>query len=227
MHTKIKNTLLHLAQKIVNQPDAITSEKTYEHIRTLYELVVVMRHLEAQEDLEETHWKLHEKQLDNILKDLVEIKTAAAMSSSKNKTESSSLEIPPPVDSVNDIVTEIPEEKTMKSILAQVEEPPDFEKKEDSQQRFQQTPQKSVNDRFSKEMKIDINDRLAFIKELFRGDTQAYQKAISQIASMTLWEEVDYFIKEVLKPDYNFWEGKESYEKRFMKILEKSFKQDL
>jgi len=219
MHTKIKNTLLHLAQEIVNQPDAITSEKTYEHIRTLYELVVVMRHLEAQEALEETHWELHEKQLDSILKDLVEIKASAAMSSAKSKTESSSLEIPPLMDSTKDIVTEIPEEKTMNSIFAQVEEPPDFQKKEDPQQ----PSQKSVNDRFSKEMKIDINDRLAFIKELFGGDTQAYQKAISQIASMSLWEEVDYFVREILKPDYNFWEGKESYEKRFMKILEKNF----
>ena len=31
------------------------------------------------------------------------------------------------------------------------------------------------------------------------------------------------FIAEIIKPDYNNWEGKEEYEARFMEILEKRF----
>jgi len=35
--------------------------------------------------------------------------------------------------------------------------------------------------------------------------------------------ETKRFIDEMVKPDYNNWEGKEEYEERFMEIIEKKF----
>ena len=80
-----------------------------------------------------------------------------------------------------------------------------------------------MNDKFSKGLQIDLNDRLAFIKHLFDQNTQEYQRAISQIVTLQSWEHAQKFILEMIKPDYNQWEGKEQYETRFLKIVENNF----
>ena len=36
-------------------------------------------------------------------------------------------------------------------------------------------------------------------------------------------EEAQSFIEDMVKPDYNSWEGKEDYEQRFIEIIEKKF----
>ena len=82
---------------------------------------------------------------------------------------------------------------------------------------------KSLNDKFSKGLKVDLNDRLAFIKHLFDQNNKDYQRAISQIATLQSWEHAKKFILEIIKPDYNYWEGKEQYEIRFLKIVENNF----
>jgi hypothetical protein len=64
---------------------------------------------------------------------------------------------------------------------------------------------------------------LAFIKYLFDQNANDYQRAISQIATLQTWEHAQKFILEMIKPDYNQWEGKEQYEIRFLKIVENNF----
>jgi hypothetical protein len=64
---------------------------------------------------------------------------------------------------------------------------------------------------------------LAFIKHLFNQSSNDYQRAISQIATIESWDQAQKFILEMIKPDYNYWEGKEPYEIRFLKIVENNF----
>jgi hypothetical protein len=37
------------------------------------------------------------------------------------------------------------------------------------------------------------------------------------------WEEAQNFIEQMVKPEYDFWEGKEEFEVRFLKCLESNF----
>ncbi len=82
---------------------------------------------------------------------------------------------------------------------------------------------RSINDTINKGLNIGLNDRLAFIKHLFEGQTEDYTRVLSQINTMESFEEAQSFIKGKVKPDYNYWLDKEEYSERFMNIIEKRF----
>ena len=77
---------------------------------------------------------------------------------------------------------------------------------------------KSLNDRLKKGIQIGLNDRLAFIKHLFEGNPNDYNRVISQLNTIDNKDEADAFIQTMIKPDYN-WNGKEEYENRFVNIV--------
>jgi hypothetical protein len=83
---------------------------------------------------------------------------------------------------------------------------------------------KSLNETLANGLNIGLNDRLAFIKHLFEGKTEDYNRVLSQINTYSTYEEAESFIKGKVKPDYNYWLDKEEYSKRFMKIIEKNFR---
>ncbi len=80
-----------------------------------------------------------------------------------------------------------------------------------------------INDLFGKGFKIGLNDRIAFIRDLFDSNSKEYMRVISQLSTFETWEEAETFIHKFVKPDYNNWEGKESFELRFLKIIENNF----
>ncbi|MCF4100574.1 hypothetical protein L1I30_02735 [Gillisia sp. M10.2A] len=82
---------------------------------------------------------------------------------------------------------------------------------------------KSLNDRLKKGINIGLNDRLAFIKHLFDGNTGDYNRVVSQLNTFHSLEEANKFIHLVVKPDYKNWMGKEEYEQRFMELVENKF----
>jgi hypothetical protein len=97
---------------------------------------------------------------------------------------------------------------------------PDFEPLNNRQK--DQKP-RSVNDRLKKGINIGLNERLAFIKNLFDGNTSDYNRVLSQLNTFSSLDEAQRFIQLVVKPDYNHWEGKEDYEERFMAKIENKF----
>ncbi|PZD77401.1 hypothetical protein [Mesonia sp. K7] len=81
----------------------------------------------------------------------------------------------------------------------------------------------SLNDRLKKGIQIGLNDRLAFIKHLFDGNTEDYNRVISQLNTIASTEEAKSFIETNVKPDYNGWYNKEEYENRFLEVIENKF----
>lgn len=90
-------------------------------------------------------------------------------------------------------------------------------------QRANENRPKSVNDRLKRGISIGLNDRLAYIKHLFAGNTADYNRVLSQLNTFSDYQEAYKFIQLVVKPDYNNWEGKEQYEERFIKTVENKF----
>ena len=82
---------------------------------------------------------------------------------------------------------------------------------------------RSLNDRLKKGIHIGVNDRHAFIKHLFDGSTADYNRVLSQLNTIKSKEEALNFVANMVKPDYNNWEGKEDYESRFLAIVESKF----
>lgn len=81
----------------------------------------------------------------------------------------------------------------------------------------------SLNDTLIKGINIGLNDRIAFVKQLFAGSNEDYNRVISQISTMDTYEEALEFVDTMVKPDYNNWEGKDDYASRFMNLIEKKF----
>lgn len=83
---------------------------------------------------------------------------------------------------------------------------------------------KSLNDTIRKGgLNIGLNDKLAFIKHLFEGKNEDYERVISQLNSFNSYIEAQQFLIEIVKPDYNDWINKEEVEERFLLILESKF----
>jgi hypothetical protein len=82
---------------------------------------------------------------------------------------------------------------------------------------------KSLNDKLNQGLNIGLNNRLAFIKHLFNEEEEDFKRVLSQINTMSTFDEVEIFIKDKVKPDYNNWLNKEEYSDRFMAIIRKSF----
>ena len=81
----------------------------------------------------------------------------------------------------------------------------------------------SLNEKVSKGISIDLNDRIAFVKNLFGNSEEDYNRVLNQLITYDSFEEAHNFIEDMVKPDYNNWEGKEDYSQRFMDIIEKKF----
>lgn len=146
--------------------------------------------------------------------------------------------------------TEAPKQETLEDILADVLPQPTFVKSEEVATKDEEkapkeaetvtkevtariqveakvtkteNKPKSLNDRLNTGISIGLNDRIAFTKHLFDGNQEDYNRVISQLNTIESETEAKDFIYDMIKPDYNNWEGKEEYETRFMEIVERKF----
>lgn len=106
--------------------------------------------------------------------------------------------------------------------------PFDFQKEtvsENQQEDLEKEEPKTItlNDKLTKGITIGLNDRIAFVKHLFGGNNEDYNRVLNQLITFDNFQDTKNFIDEMVKPDYNNWDGKEDYEHRFMEIIEKKF----
>jgi hypothetical protein len=81
----------------------------------------------------------------------------------------------------------------------------------------------SQNTNFSKSVEIGLNDRIAFVNNLFGESNEDFNRVLSQLNTFDSFEEAKNFIDEMVKPDYNNWQGEEDFAERFMEVVEKKF----
>ena len=99
---------------------------------------------------------------------------------------------------------------------------PEFITKEENKNQISYESKK-LNESLIKGINIGLNDKIAFTKSLFDGNEEDYSRVVSQILTYTSWDEASNFLNNIVKPDYNNWEGKEEIEKRFLKCIESNF----
>ena len=213
MSNKIFQELCRIAKEILENSDESNFQKVYDQTLSLLEQLILIKNSEG---FSEDFWlelkSKYDMEIDFIHaneKGVIDEDFSESLSQSRNSTIETNKETP---DTKNyEAKIEISSNLDLDNKI-----------KEDS------TPQKEVikerlNDRFSKGLQIDLNDRLAFIKHLFNKNTNDYQRAISQISTFQDWNQAKAFILEMVKPDYDNWKGKELYEERFFKIIENNF----
>jgi len=198
MLNPIKKELIRLAHEILGQNDSLNTQELLEKVQQLYKQLILIEYFEGQE----------------------------------TSTDSSQAEVPPLMETINEMVTEMPleqESAAIEDLFASVTNPVFIKKEEEKEQPASSKTipdnslPKNLNDFLGKGIQIGLNDRLAFIKNLFEGSAEDYQRVLSQVQTYSDWEEAQLFIQEMIKPDYNNWEGKEEFEIRFLKCIETNF----
>lgn len=76
---------------------------------------------------------------------------------------------------------------------------------------------KSLNNKYA-ELRVGLNDRMAYVNTLFSGSNHDFEMVISSLATMESKEECELFIRDTIRPDYN-WEGKEETVDRFLEFI--------
>ena len=80
----------------------------------------------------------------------------------------------------------------------------------------------SLNDKLQANIQIGLNDRIIFVKNLFDGSQEDFNRVISQLNTFKTEKEAKKFISKMVKPDYN-WSEQEVLENRLLTIVERRF----
>ncbi len=228
MKKRLKEELRKLSTDIITSHDMSNIGELYEASKDLFEKLAVLKFIEE---------KLNHMEVDqtkNLIAAKFEKMANAVLNENSSVPESNPHEediMIPGMDTIKDMVSEMPSDAPVDEVLAEFLAKPEYLKndkelfmpqKEDSTKR--EIPTKSLNDKMTnKELKVDLNNRLAFVKHLFNGSTEDYNRVLSQLNTIDSHERSVSFIKNMVRPDYDNWAGKEEYEKRFMFLIERRF----
>ena len=226
MTEKIKKALKIWAEKVLEDEAHWDTNETHQVIQKLYELSVCQKILIGESNSSSGLWKRQQAELSIVLESLTG-------SSKKNKIDKQEeFEVPPMMETIKNMVTEMPEPENYERLFESVNETPVFVPKSnvETEKNFENSKilkesegQKNINDHFALSLSIDLNDRLAFIKYLFGGSVTDYEAVISQVLTYNSWDEVHDFIAFKVKIKYPLWKEKEAIEDRFMTILKNNF----
>ena len=83
--------------------------------------------------------------------------------------------------------------------------------------------QLSLHDKFlSNSIQIGLNDRIAFVNNLFNYSQAEFNKTLSILNDCKTKHEAINYIHQTVKSRYN-WQGEEELEERFLVIIERKF----
>lgn len=228
MHKKIKAELVSLAHSILELENTADVAELQKKARKVYEKLTILKFIDKHLFVEKNEQEI----LDVVEKTVVETHLEVEKNVESEITPEEKIEAIFEEEStlIKDDLKEIPslqftlEEEFKDAISADVATEM-FEKagKETVITESQiEKKQKSLNDVFNSNIKVDLNDRIAFVKHLFDGSQEDFNRVLSQLNSFDTENEAKDFIAEFVKPDYD-WSEKEVYEKRLMELIERKF----
>ena len=219
MKKKLEKELNELAVQILKMRDESDIIKLQAEAKRIYEKLTIMRFLET--NFEDKEIKISRKEAFGRLGEKMDVP--------EENPNNEDLINHPLMDTIKDMVTEMPKEESLEDILKDILPTPIFVKNDaaeltpDRQDIVTENKPRSINDSFKKGLAIGLNDKVAFIKHLFDGKTEAYEQIIVQINEKSSLEDATIHIQGRIKPQFNSWQGKEEYENRFMEIVESKF----
>ncbi|MEM1338838.1 MAG: hypothetical protein AAGF96_13855 [Bacteroidota bacterium] len=225
MKRKLREELIKLSTDIITSREDKELTELYTLAKELYEKLAVLKFIDE---------KLNDIEVDvskNVLAARFEKMANAVISGNTGVPESNPHEediITPGMDTIKGMVSEMPSE-AIEYIFGDFIAKPETIKNDKEMLSPVATPENTVikktslNDTLIKKINIGLNDRLAFVKHLFDNNMDDYNRVISQLNTIDTQERSMAFINNMVKPEYNSWEGKEEYENRFKAIIERKF----
>lgn len=233
MKKKLETELVKIAHRILAMQGKEDIEGLHREARLAYENLTLLRFLE-------THFgESKQEEIRNEIADRFESLAGSVLSGNANVPETNPHEnddalMTPGMDTIRDMVKEMPDSESLEDILSGFGMEPDFVKRDkeivtpEVEVRKKPSPRIPQNQYVVKKnaqsgLSIGLNDKISFINNLFDGSEQDFTRVVSQLNTKNTFEDAKRFIQEMIKPDYNNWEGKEVYEIRLLKILEARF----
>ncbi len=223
MIRKLREELIKLSTDIITSREDRELTELYEKAKEIYEKLAVLKFIDE---------KLSDVEVDvskNVIASRFEKMANAVLSGNISVPENNPHEediMVPGMDTIKDMVSEMPTETAVEHVFTEFVAKADYMKNEKeilSGQEKEANGGKSINDAFVKELQVGLNDKLAFVKHLFNEDMSDYNRVLSQLNTIDTEERSVAFITNMVKPEYNNWEGKEDYEARFMALIERRF----
>ena len=233
MKKKLESELVSIAHRILKLKGKEDVIKMHAEVTALYEKLSVLKF--AHETFEgniptigndSSFFEMLDVAFNNKVSDNIEIEDKIYINLDEKEDDGI---MEPAIEKIKHMVAHMPEQEenskntiqhkfSLEDITADFKESPVFEPVSTS------VPKKSLNDKLkSKAIHIGLNDKIAFIKHLFDGKNEDYDRVLSQINTSNSFKEASHLIQTIVKPDYNNWEGKEEYEERLMEIIESKF----
>lgn len=247
MKKKLESELVSIAHRILKLTGKEDINRMHEEVALLYEKLTVLKFV--QENFDEdfptigndsSFFDMLDTAFNNKVSDTIEVENKVYINMDEREDDGI---IEPVMNTIRDMVAHMPEDALdqddsfkaspngekaqtieFETITKDFAEIPDFEPIEEAKKREASAKKQSLNDKLkSGGLQIGLNDKLAFIKHLFDGKNEDYDRVVSQINTTSTFQEAQDFIFQLVKPDYNNWEGKEEYESRFIEIVEGKF----
>lgn len=227
MKKQLKKKLVKIATNIITAENMNDITQMYTASKELYEKLAVLKFIE--EELNDIEIDVSKSSIAAKFEELAN----AVMHENKAVPESNPHTediITPGMDTIKDMVSEMPLSEDAEDVFADFMATPALMKNDkdifmpvETVKKPSEASKKSLNENFGKEIKVGLNDRLAFVKHLFNGNMEDYNRVLSQLNTINTEERSIAFIVNMVKPDYKNWDGKEEYETRFMELISRKF----
>ena len=243
MKKKLESELISIAHRILKLNGKEDVIKMHAEVSVLFEKLSVLKfaHDNFEDNIpsignDSSFFGMLDNAFNNTLSDTIEVEDKIYINLD-DADEGSIME--PGMKTIKDMVEHMPEEDDsdiddnepikriyetdFEELTAGFKNMPEFEPVIDAN-KVEVNRQKTLNDRLkANTLNIGLNDKLAFIKHLFEGKAEDYERVLSQINTSSSFFEASKLIQNIVKPDYNNWIGKEDVEDRLMEIIESKF----
>ncbi|NQV76922.1 MAG: hypothetical protein HQ490_01025 [Lutibacter sp.] len=230
MHKKIKAELVSLAHSILQLENNDDISTLHKKAHEIYEKLSVLKFVDAYMNSESNSAEIMKEIVNKIKPSFIEedeeVENPKTLSEEhveelfdaesnlikddykEISSHQNSLEEELKVAISSDLATEMFERATKESPI--IEE-------------ITEDTQRSLNDTlFKNNLQVGLNDRIAFVKHLFEGNQEDFNRVLSQLNSFKDENEAKDFLRRMVKPDYD-WSSKQDYEERLINLIERKF----
>jgi len=229
MHKKTTIKLKELAKAILDSEDSADLETLKKEAQEIYEELCVLNYLNNQPKTSEVPPEQSEKVVENPEHKTPMTSQESVIFSIEEEigvTEDlSEIFVKKDVQETSETEFKSPQADTSATLKEKIEAAKQAaEKIQDiDKNTLGNTSRASLNDKLLKSgISVDLNDRIAFVKHLFEGRQEDFNRVLSQLNTFSNENEAKNFIINQVKPDYS-WEGKETYEERLILLIERKF----
>ncbi len=126
-------------------------------------------------------------------------------------------------DTEEPVLKEVPQERTVYQLEEDDAPSQEVQKEERMVDQAITGEKKSLNDRLAGDaLKFGLNDRIGFVKDLFDGSAEDFNRVVSQLNTLGSLSEAQEFLNTHVVPEYD-WAANEETAARFMAAIEQRF----